>query len=112
MAGVTVQSFLSAATGIAVGVALVRGFARRHSPTIGNFWVDMTRALLYVLLPITAVATLFRVWQGVPQTFGGTMGVTTLEGGQQLIARGPVASQIAIKMRWHLLALKQSKIRD
>src|SRR5271165_1747432 len=98
MAGITVQSFLSAATGIAVGIALVRGFARRHSHTIGNFWVDMTRALLYVLLPITVVATLFLVWQGVPQTLDGMVGVATLEGGRQLIARGPVASQIAIKM--------------
>jgi len=98
MAGITVQSFLSAATGIAVGVTLVRGFARRLSPTIGNFWVDMTRAVLYVLLPITAAATLFLVWQGLPQTLDGTLGISTLEGGQQLIARGPVASQIAIKM--------------
>jgi potassium-transporting ATPase potassium-binding subunit len=98
MAGITVQSFLSAATGIAVGIALVRGFARRHSHTIGNFWVDMTRALLYVLLPITVAAALFLVWQGVPQTLGGTVGVTTLEGGHQPIARGPVASQVAIKM--------------
>jgi K+-transporting ATPase ATPase A chain len=98
MAGITVQSFLSAATGIAVGIALVRGFARRHSHTIGNFWVDMTRTLLYVLLPITVAATLFLAWQGVPQTPDGTIGITTLQGGQQLIARGPVASQIAIKM--------------
>jgi K+-transporting ATPase ATPase A chain len=98
MAGITVQSFLSAATGIAVGVALVRGFARRLSPTVGNFWVDVTRAVLYVLLPIAMLATLFLVWQGVPQTLDGTIGITTLEGGQQLIARGPVASQIAIKM--------------
>jgi K+-transporting ATPase ATPase A chain len=98
MAGITVQSFLSAATGIAVGIALVRGFVRRHSQTIGNFWVDVTRALLYVLLPITVAATLFLVWQGVPQTLDGTVGVTTLEGGHQLIARGPVASQVAIKM--------------
>ncbi len=98
MAGITVQSFLSAATGIAVGVALVRGFARRLSPTVGNFWVDMTRAVLYVLLPIAASATLFLVWQGVPQTLDGTIGITTLQDGQQLIARGPVASQIAIKM--------------
>src|SRR6202030_499394 len=98
MAGITVQSFLSAATGIAVGVALVRGFARRLSPTVGNFWVDVTRAVLYVLLPITASATLFLVWQGVPQTLDGTIGVSTIEGGRALIARGPVASQIAIKM--------------
>src|SRR5271166_5471799 len=98
MAGITVQSFLSAATGIAVAVALIRGFARRGFSTIGNFWVDMTRALLYVLLPICIVATLFLVWQGIPQTLDGTIGVATLDGGQQLIARGPVASQIAIKL--------------
>jgi K+-transporting ATPase ATPase A chain len=97
MAGITVQSFLSAATGMAVGIGLIRGFAR-HSPTIGNFWVDITRALLYVLLPITIVATLVLVWQGVPQTLDGTIGAATVEGGRQLIARGPVASQVAIKM--------------
>jgi potassium-transporting ATPase potassium-binding subunit len=66
MAGITVQSFLSAATGIAVAIALIRGFARRRFSTVGNFWVDMTRALLYVLLPICIAATLFLVWQGVP----------------------------------------------
>ena len=98
MAGITVQSFLSAATGIAVAIALIRGFARRRSSTVGNFWVDMTRAVLYVLLPICFVATLFLVWQGVPQTLGATIGAATLDGGQQLIARGPVASQIAIKL--------------
>jgi potassium-transporting ATPase potassium-binding subunit len=98
MAGITVQSFLSSATGIAVAVALIRGFVRRQFSTVGNFWVDMTRALLYVLLPICVAATLFFVWQGVPQTSGATIGAATLEGGQQLIARGPVASQIAIKL--------------
>ena len=98
MAGITVQSFLSAATGIAVAIALIRGFARRGFSTIGNFWVDMTRALLYVLLPICIAATLFLIWQGIPQTLDGTIGVATLDGGQQLIARGPVASQIAIKV--------------
>jgi potassium-transporting ATPase potassium-binding subunit len=64
MAGITVQSFLSAATGIAVAIALIRGFARRRFETIGNFWVDMTRAVLYVLLPVSIAATLFLVWQG------------------------------------------------
>jgi potassium-transporting ATPase potassium-binding subunit len=98
MAGITVQSFLSAATGIAVAIALIRGFARRRFSTVGNFWVDMTRALLYVLLPICIAATLFLVWQGVPQTLSGTIGAATLDGGQQAIARGPVASQIAIKL--------------
>src|SRR5712691_8187026 len=84
MAGITVQSLLSAATGIAVAVALVRGFARRNSRTVGNFWVDMSRALLYVVLPISAAAAIFLVWQGVPQTLDGAVGVTTLEGAQQL----------------------------
>jgi len=98
MAGITVQSFLSAATGIAVAIALIRGFARRRFSTIGNFWVDMTRALLYVLLPICVATTLFLVWQGVPQTLGATIGAATLDGGQQLIARGLVASQVVIKL--------------
>ena len=98
MTGITVQSFLSAASGIAVAIALIRGFARRRAPTIGNFWTDMVRATLYVLLPICIVASLFLIWQGVPQTLEGSVDATTLEGGKQLIARGPVASQIAIKM--------------
>jgi len=98
MAGITVQSFLSAGTGIAVAIALVRGFARRFSPTIGNFWVDLTRITLYVLLPIAAVAALFLVWQGVPQTLAPYVSVTTLDGVQQVVARGPVASQEAIKL--------------
>jgi potassium-transporting ATPase potassium-binding subunit len=98
MAGLTVQSFLSAATGIAVALALVRGFARRTSKTIGNFWVDLTRITLYVLLPICIVASLFLVVQGVPQTLGGYVDATTLEGAHQVLARGPVASQEAIKL--------------
>ena len=98
MAGITVQSFLSGATGIAVAVALTRGFARRTSETIGNFWVDLTRITLYVLLPICIVATLFLIWQGVPQTLGGYVDVTTLEGAHQVLARGPTASQEAIKL--------------
>ena len=98
MVGIVVQSFLSAATGVAVAIALVRGFARRSSATIGNFWVDLTRITLYVLLPICIVAALILVWQGVPQTFGAYVTATTLEGGQQVLARGPVASQMAIKL--------------
>jgi K+-transporting ATPase ATPase A chain len=98
MAGLTVQSFLSAATGIAVAMALIRGFARRTSQTIGNFWVDLTRVTLYVLLPICVVAGLFLVWQGVPQTLDGYVDATTLEGAHQVLARGPVASQEAIKL--------------
>jgi potassium-transporting ATPase potassium-binding subunit len=98
MVGITVQSFLSAATGIAVAIALIRGFARRRFSTVGNFWVDTNRAVLYVLLPMCIVASLFLIWQGVPQTLDGPVGAATLDGGQQLIARGPVASQEAIKL--------------
>jgi potassium-transporting ATPase potassium-binding subunit len=98
MAGITVQSFLSAATGIAVVLALVRGFARRTSQTIGNFWVDLTRITLYVLLPICVLAGLFLASQGVPQTLGGYVDATALEGAHQVLARGPVASQEAIKL--------------
>jgi potassium-transporting ATPase potassium-binding subunit len=98
MAGITVQSFLSGATGVAVAVALIRGFARRSSATVGNFWADMTRITLYVLLPVCIVAGLLLVWQGVPQTLGGSVDATTLEGAHQSLARGPVASQEAIKL--------------
>jgi K+-transporting ATPase ATPase A chain len=98
MTGITVQSFLSAASGIAVAIALVRGFARQNAQTIGNFWVDTVRAVLYVLLPICVAISVLLVWQGVPQTLDGSVHATTLEGGRQLIARGPAASQIAIKM--------------
>jgi K+-transporting ATPase ATPase A chain len=98
MAGITVHSFLSAASGIAVAVALIRGFARRRSPTIGNFWVDLTRGTLYILLPICVLAALFLISQGVPQTLAPSIEATTLEGVTQTIARGPVASQEAIKL--------------
>ena len=98
MVGLTHQNFLSAATGIALAVALIRGFARASMRTIGNFWVDVTRCTLYVLLPICIVYTLFLVWQGMPQTLGAYVDATTLEGAKQTIAVGPVASQIAIKM--------------
>ncbi|WP_158806589.1 MULTISPECIES: potassium-transporting ATPase subunit KdpA [unclassified Acidisoma] len=98
MAGLTVHNFLSAATGIALAIALIRGFARRSASTIGNFWVDMTRCTLYVLLPVAIVAALFFVWQGVPQNLHAYTNATTLEGAQQVIAQGPVASQEAIKM--------------
>ena len=80
MAGITVQSFLSGATGVAVAFALVRGFARRSAQTIGNFWVDLTRITFYLLLPICVVGALFLVWQGVPQTLGPYVSATTLEG--------------------------------
>jgi potassium-transporting ATPase potassium-binding subunit len=98
MIGITVQSFLSVASGIAVVVALIRGFARRKASTVGNFWVDLTRGTLYVLLPICAAAALFLVAQGVPQTLSGPVSATTLDGDSQIIALGPVASQEAIKL--------------
>jgi K+-transporting ATPase ATPase A chain len=98
MVGLTHQNFLSAATGIVLAVALIRGFSRASMRTVGNFWVDVTRCTLYILLPICIVYTLFLVWQGIPQTLGAYVDATTLEGGKQTIAVGPVASQIAIKM--------------
>ncbi len=98
MAGLTVHNFVSAATGIALALALIRGFSRRSAKTVGNFWVDMTRGTLYVLLPISILAALVMIWQGVPQNLSDYTDVTTLEGGRQLIAQGPVASQEAIKM--------------
>ncbi len=98
MLGLTHQNFLSAATGIALAVALIRGFARASARTVGSFWVDLTRCTLYVLLPLCIVYTLFLVWQGIPQTLAPYAEATTLEGGKQTIALGPVASQVAIKM--------------
>jgi K+-transporting ATPase ATPase A chain len=98
MVGLTVQNFLSAATGIAIAVALIRGFARASAKSIGNVWVDTTRATLYVLLPLCIVLTLVYVALGVPQTLSAYVEATTLEGVQQTIAVGPVASQLAIKM--------------
>ena len=98
MLGLTHQNFLSAATGIALAVALIRAFARASAKTVGNFWVDVTRCTLYVLLPVCIPFALFLVWQGVPQTLGPYVDATTLEGGKQTIALGPVASQVAIKM--------------
>ncbi|RUY66482.1 potassium-transporting ATPase subunit KdpA [Mesorhizobium sp. M7A.F.Ca.CA.001.13.1.1] len=98
MAGLTVQNFVSAATGIAIAIALIRGFARASGKSIGNFWVDMTRSTLYLLLPFCVVLTLAYVWLGMPQTLGAYVNATTLEGAQQTIAVGPVASQVAIKM--------------
>jgi K+-transporting ATPase ATPase A chain len=98
MLGLTHQNFLSAATGICLAVALIRGFARASAQTVGNFWVDITRCTLYVLLPICLLYALFLVWQGIPQTLGPYIDAATLEGGKQTIAVGPVASQVAIKM--------------
>jgi len=98
MAGLTVHNFVSAATGIALALALIRGFARREAKAIGNFWVDVTRTTLYVLLPLSVVIGLFYVWQGMPQNLGAYVDATTLEGAKQTIAQGPVASQEAIKI--------------
>src|SRR6476619_1058103 len=98
MLGLTHQNFLSAATGIVRAVALIRGFARHSVRTVGNFWVDVTRCTLYILLPICVPYALFLIWQGIPQTLGAYVDATTLEGAKQTIAVGPVASQIAIKM--------------
>jgi K+-transporting ATPase ATPase A chain len=98
MAALAVQNFVSAAVGIAVAVALIRGFARHTAKTIGNFWVDVTRCTLYILLPICILATLFVVWQGSIQNFNGPATVTTLEGTTQVIEQGPLASQLVIKM--------------
>jgi K+-transporting ATPase ATPase A chain len=97
MAGLAVQNFLSAATGIALALGLVRAFARSGAATIGNFWVDVTRTTLYVLLPLSILIALAFVASGVPQTFAAGTDATTLEGQQQLIALGPIASQEAIK---------------
>lgn len=97
MVGLTTQNFVSAATGIGVALALTRGIARRKVSGIGNFWVDLTRATLYVLLPLSVVSALVLVALGVPQNLAHYTEATTLEGAKQLIAQGPVASQIAIK---------------
>ena len=98
MAGLTVQNFVSAATGIAIAMALIRGFARASTRTVGNFWTDLTRSTLYVLLPLSILCALFYVSQGVTQTFGAYVDATTVEGAKQTIAVGPTASQLAIKM--------------
>jgi K+-transporting ATPase ATPase A chain len=98
MMGLTMHNFVSAATGIALAVALVRGFARRSAKTIGNFWTDLVRCTLYILLPISIVVGLFFVWEGMPQNLHAYVSATTLEGAKQTIAQGPVASQEVIKM--------------
>jgi K+-transporting ATPase ATPase A chain len=97
MVGLTTQNFVSAATGIALVVALIRAFARNSAKTVGNFWVDLTRSTLYILLPLSIIAALILVWQGVPQNLGAYVDATTLEGANQVISQGPAASQIAIK---------------
>ena len=97
MIGLTVQNFTSAAAGIAVFAALARGFARSGSGTIGNFWVDVTRVTLYILLPLSLVVAIAFVALGMPQNLSGPVDATTLEGATQTISQGPVASQLAIK---------------
>jgi K+-transporting ATPase ATPase A chain len=98
MLGLTIHNFLSAATGIALAFALFRGFARRQAASIGNFWADVTRITLYLLLPLSIAYALFLIASGVPQTLAGVVDVSTLEGAKQSILLGPVASQEAIKM--------------
>ena len=98
MAGLTVHNFVSAAVGIALAIALIRGFAQHEASGLGNFWVDITRCTLYILLPISVVVSLFLVWQGVPQNLGAYVDATTLAGAKQTIAQGPVASQEVIKV--------------
>lgn len=97
MVGMTVQNFVSAAVGIAGAMAIIRGFSRNSSRGVGNFWVDLTRASLYILLPICVIGSVVLVWQGVPQNLGAYTVATTVEGAQQTIAQGPVASQMIIK---------------
>lgn len=97
MLGLTVQNFVSAATGIAVALALIRGLTRKTTEVLGNFWVDITRIVIYVLLPLSIVLALLLIGQGVVQTFSHYIEATTLQGGKQVIALGPAASQIAIK---------------
>jgi K+-transporting ATPase ATPase A chain len=97
MAALTTQNFVSAATGIALALALIRSFARRSAQTVGNFWVDLTRSTLYVLLPLATIVALILVWQGVPQNVGAYVEATTIEGATQTLSQGPAASQVAIK---------------
>jgi potassium-transporting ATPase potassium-binding subunit len=98
MAALTVHNFVSAATGIVLAVALIRGFARRSANTLGNFWVDLTRCVFYILMPIAIVVGLVLIWQGTPQNLSPYTDVATLEGAKQVIAQGPVASQEVIKI--------------
>lgn len=97
MTGLTVQNFVSAGTGMAVAVAVIRGFTAAKGSTLGNFWVDLTRSVLWILLPLSVALALFLAWQGVPQTLQGAVTATGVEGAEQIIARGPAAAQIAIK---------------
>ena len=98
MAGLAVQNFVSAAVGMAAVAAMIRGFARRSGTTLGSFWADLVRSLLYILLPISVVGALFLVSQGVIQNLSPSVGFTTLTGGDSTLALGPVASQEVIKV--------------
>ncbi|MBI4910012.1 MAG: potassium-transporting ATPase subunit KdpA [Acidobacteria bacterium] len=98
MAALAVQNFVSSAAGVAIAIAVVRGFSRQQSKTIGNFWVDLTRGIVYIFLPLCIVGALFLASQGVIQNFNEYTKVQTVEGGTQVIAQGPIASQEAIKM--------------
>src|SRR3546814_5063432 len=98
MAGLTVHNFVSAATRIAIALVVIRAFARKSAKTVGTFWVDLTRATLVVLLPISFLASLFLVWQCMPQNFDPYTTAPPVAGAWQTIAQGPVASQVAIKM--------------
>jgi potassium-transporting ATPase potassium-binding subunit len=97
MSGLAVQNFVSAAVGMAVLAAVVRGISRHSSRTLGNFWRDLYRSLVYIMLPLSVIVAIILIWQGVPETFNGHAAAITLQGAHQSIARGPVASQIAIK---------------
>jgi len=97
MLGLTVQNFVSAATGIAIAIALIRGLTKKTTDALGNFWADMTRSVLYVLLPLSIILTMFLVGQGAVQTFSHYVKATTLQGTEQVIPLGPAAAQIAIK---------------
>jgi K+-transporting ATPase ATPase A chain len=97
MAGLAFHNFVSAATGIAVAIAVIRGFVRRSAKTLGNFWVDLTRATLWVLMPLCVLGAMVLVWQGVPDNFSAYTHAKTLDGAEQIIAQGPVASQEIIK---------------
>ena len=95
--GLAAQNFLAGAAGLAIGIAVIRGFARKFSTTLGNFWFDLVRSILWVLLPLCIVGSLLLIWQGVPMTFAAYAKVTTLQGDVQIIARGPVAALEFIK---------------
>jgi potassium-transporting ATPase potassium-binding subunit len=97
MVGLAAQNFLAGAAGLSIGVAFIRGIVRQHSGTIGNFWVDLTRSILWVLLPVSLIGALLLVWQGVPQNWHPYVAVTTLQGAQQTLPQGPVAALEFIK---------------